>query len=167
MSALDCQGCIFADWEKTDSGRLHPSGDGRCRFVYELPPLPGSMYWTTMSSSPKPSGGRINRREPLNRECPTFKPGDDQKPELTVFGGCFDGKRREIVAAKSMAAAIKLFQKAGAIGSAPAMRKYCSDTGNQIEIEIAMSKPGVVFKTSSLMGRKKEDYKEEPFRDER
>ena len=35
-----CVGCIFAKWEKTKNGRLHPKGDGFCEYPVELPPLP-------------------------------------------------------------------------------------------------------------------------------
>lgn len=57
-----CMGCKYADWRKTVSGKLHPSGDGKCLYKYKLPPLPASRYWI---SEHVPSGGFINRHEQL------------------------------------------------------------------------------------------------------
>lgn len=63
-----CIGCIHAKWETTKSGRLHPSGDGRCTYQYVLRPIPASMYWINISI-PTPSGGHINRRKELKDHC--------------------------------------------------------------------------------------------------
>lgn len=65
----DCTHCRYAEWKRTKSGKLHPSGDGRCKFPYGLPQLPASMYWIGM---PTPSGGWINRREELKQHCPYY-----------------------------------------------------------------------------------------------
>lgn len=35
-----CVGCVYANWDCTSAGRLHPSGLGRC--TYEVV-LPGSV----------------------------------------------------------------------------------------------------------------------------
>ena len=56
-----CIGCVHAEWNKTANGRLHPSGDGRCKYPYVLPPLPASMYWISFERTP--SGGWISRKE--------------------------------------------------------------------------------------------------------
>lgn len=65
-----CIGCKWADWKKTKNGRLHPSGDGKCMFQYELPQLPASMYWLG-TSVPKPFGGHLDRnRKP--KDCPYY-----------------------------------------------------------------------------------------------
>lgn len=64
-----CVGCISADWLKTATGKLHPSGNGYCVKKIIIPPLPASMYWL---SSPQPFGGLINRRRELNEHCPYF-----------------------------------------------------------------------------------------------
>jgi len=66
----NCTDCKHADWKKTAAGKLHPSGDGKCKmaFVYTLPPLPASMYWHT-TNEPKPCGGFINRRSDLKDHC--------------------------------------------------------------------------------------------------
>jgi len=61
-----CNGCKFADWKKTDGGKLHPSGDGRCTYEYKVPELPACMYWI---NEQKPCGGRINRRVELKDHC--------------------------------------------------------------------------------------------------
>ena len=66
-----CLTCAYAEWEKTFNGRLHPSGDGRCGFKFEMPKLPSSMYW--VGCEPTPSGGYINRRKApsvLRAGCP-------------------------------------------------------------------------------------------------
>lgn len=65
-----CTDCRHANWAKTKSGRMHPSGDGMCGYVYELPPLPASMYWVSI---PKPAGGYINRKEALGDHCVHFE----------------------------------------------------------------------------------------------
>ena len=66
----NCTYCAHADWQKTSSGRLHPSGDGNCKYPYKVPELPKSMYW--IGGSPTPHGGRINRKEELKDHCKYF-----------------------------------------------------------------------------------------------
>jgi len=61
-----CKDCKHADWLRTKAGRLHPSGDGRCKYDYKIPPLPQSMYWIHM---PHTCGGYINRRKELKDHC--------------------------------------------------------------------------------------------------
>ena len=63
-----CLGGKHADWDKTSKGRLHPSGDGYCRYPYKIPPLPASRYWMG-KNAPEPSGGFINRKEVLKDHC--------------------------------------------------------------------------------------------------
>ena len=58
-----CIGCKYANWKRTAAGRLHPSGDGKCEYPYNVPPLPRSMYWMGFTA-PCPSGGWISRRDP-------------------------------------------------------------------------------------------------------
>lgn len=62
----NCNGCKFAEWKKTDAGRLHPSGDGKCAYEYKMPALPACMYWV---STQCPCGGYINRRRELKEHC--------------------------------------------------------------------------------------------------
>lgn len=64
----NCIDCKYADWEKTKTGRLHPSGDGRCIYQYKVPALPASMYWLGRSD-PSPLGGHITRRKELKEHC--------------------------------------------------------------------------------------------------
>lgn len=63
----NCKDCKHADWKKTKAGRLHPSGDGQCRIIYKIMPLPQSMYW--VGGEPSPYGGHINRKENFKDHC--------------------------------------------------------------------------------------------------
>ena len=31
-----CYGCVFADWELTKKGKLHPKGNGQCRWKKKI-----------------------------------------------------------------------------------------------------------------------------------
>ena len=62
-----CMGCKYAMWDRTKTGRLSPSGEGRCQFGYVLPKLPQSMYWS--SGEPHPWGGQIERKAELKDHC--------------------------------------------------------------------------------------------------
>ncbi len=66
-----CNCCKYADWYRTQNGRLHSSGDGKCTYPYKVPVLPASMHWT-WRVDPTPSGGFINRREELKEHCAYF-----------------------------------------------------------------------------------------------
>lgn len=58
----ECLGCRYTEWKKTKSGRLHPSGDGRCKYQCNVPKLPTSMWWI----GPIPRlGGAIPKKEGL------------------------------------------------------------------------------------------------------
>jgi hypothetical protein len=65
----NCAGCKYAEWDRTKSGSLHPSGDGRCGYPWKLPALPASMYWV---NTPGHCGGLINRRRELKDHCVYF-----------------------------------------------------------------------------------------------
>ena len=67
MSTQTCATCTRAAWKRTDAGRLHPSGDGRCGWVLVLPPIPKAFRWAGSTiSDPNPlAGGYINRHRPL------------------------------------------------------------------------------------------------------
>jgi len=70
----DCTHCKYADWKRTELGKLHPSGDGRCQFVIKMPALPGAFYWPfSLSRVPSPAGGWINRRKELKDDCPCYE----------------------------------------------------------------------------------------------
>ena len=65
-----CVDCRYADWKRTQAGKLHPSGDGNCSYPMKNPKLPASMYWITMGTII--GGGFINRRETLKEDCVYF-----------------------------------------------------------------------------------------------
>ena len=67
VNHYSCLGCKYAVWYKTKTGRLSPSGDGRCNYEYILPKLPSSMYW--MNGEPEPLGGYINRLVNIKKPC--------------------------------------------------------------------------------------------------
>jgi hypothetical protein len=69
----NCTECAHANWQRTKSGSLHPSGQGRCGKKIELPQLPQAFYW---SSQPYLCGGYINRHEELKDHCSYWQ----QKP---------------------------------------------------------------------------------------
>lgn len=64
-----CKGCVFAKWDTTASGRLHPSGDGKCTKEFKVPPLPAAFYWMT---PPTPYGGLISRKKENSDHCPYY-----------------------------------------------------------------------------------------------
>jgi hypothetical protein len=64
--------CALATWSRTDTGRLSPSGDGRCTWkAPERPVIPKAFYFFGFGSS-EPSGGNINRKRP-HTECPLWE----------------------------------------------------------------------------------------------
>jgi hypothetical protein len=67
----DCTNCTYADWQRTTTGRLHPSGNGTCTYRYQVMPLPGSMYWLG-GFPPTPNGGWITRKQLLADHCVYF-----------------------------------------------------------------------------------------------
>lgn len=66
MEKTCCNDCKYAKWEKTKSGKLHPSGDGRCEYPWQLSKLPLSKIFV---ASPIISGGNINRNKSLVGTC--------------------------------------------------------------------------------------------------
>ena len=66
-----CLDCKYADWKRTESGRLHPSGDGKCKYEWKSPQLPQSMYWIARHA-PSPCGGNIERKKELEDHCAYF-----------------------------------------------------------------------------------------------
>jgi hypothetical protein len=74
----NCTECKFAEWKRTAAGRLHPSGEGRCRWKYESKPIAAAYYWTTYNQKhPTPYGGSIHRKAAKElartRNCPVFQ----------------------------------------------------------------------------------------------
>jgi len=72
-----CTGCKYADWRKTSNGRLHPSGIGRCAFLWTAPRLPAAFYF--INGIPKPSGGMIDRKRELAEHCPYWNPDESRR----------------------------------------------------------------------------------------
>lgn len=74
----DCTTCARASWRRTAAGRLHPSGDGFCK--WEMPEIvvPACRYYLSGRAPqmvPKPNGGHINRREPHKAsDCSCYLP---------------------------------------------------------------------------------------------
>ena len=73
--------------------------------------------------------------------------------KLKVYGGNIDGIRRGILAFETKKEAIKILKM-----SMYEFNLYWGETGNDEEIKIAISKPGVVFVTEIEYG--KGGYKE-------
>lgn len=71
---MPCLDCKFADWMRTKSGRLHPSGEGECTWEFRASVLAAAYQW---SSTPKLTGGTIWRHEglPGDGRCPQFQRG--------------------------------------------------------------------------------------------
>ncbi len=66
----NCTGCRYAEWLTTKAGRLHPSGNGHCKYPYKVPELPAAFHW--LSDSVLPYGGDINRRREFKSHCTYF-----------------------------------------------------------------------------------------------
>jgi hypothetical protein len=67
-----CLNCKFAEWSRTASGRLHPSGAGKCTYQWKMPELPRSMHWLG-SQPPRPLGGFIQRKCEWMDHCAYFQ----------------------------------------------------------------------------------------------
>lgn len=64
----NCTDCKHAQWDKTETGRLHPKGGGQCKYPYKVPALPQAFYWM-YRGAPEPLGGHISRRAELQDHC--------------------------------------------------------------------------------------------------
>jgi len=69
-----CNGCKYAKWNRSNTGRLSPTGDGICIYEYKIPPLPASRYW--IATKPCIGGGFINRKEEYKEHCPYYMAGE-------------------------------------------------------------------------------------------
>ena len=65
-----CTDCKFADWKKTAAGRLHPSGDGRCKWELPTVRLPVSQYF--IGGKQRSYGGHISRKDDWE-QCPQYQ----------------------------------------------------------------------------------------------
>ncbi len=70
-----CNGCKYAEWRRNKAGKLHPSGEGQCKYEWEAPELPAAFYFSFFVT-PKPNGGFINRHEENNKNCPYYQRKD-------------------------------------------------------------------------------------------
>jgi hypothetical protein len=66
----NCTDCKYADWQRTATGRLHPSGDGKCTYKVEIPQLPACRVWLCPPSASYPF---INRHRELKDHCPCYQ----------------------------------------------------------------------------------------------
>lgn len=65
--------------------------------------------------------------------------------QLKVYGGCYDGRNRVIVAAATKRAAYEAVKAALGSISYYGWDEYTSETWNDREVEFATSAPGTVF----------------------
>jgi len=73
---MKCDGCKFADWRRTVSGRLHPDKTGQCTRLVQRPldvRLPAAFYWIGRVAL---SGGFISRGGELKSGCDFKMAGD-------------------------------------------------------------------------------------------
>ena len=71
----DCTTCQLARWQRTKTGRLHPSGEGRCLWEgWKEWKIPKAFFYMGRNKVPYPDGGGyISRREPKT-DCPLYQP---------------------------------------------------------------------------------------------
>jgi hypothetical protein len=77
-----CVGCFYAEWSRTTGGRLHPTGEGMCRYFKFHPldlKLPEAFFWLS-ESGPRPLGGQINRRASDGLSLPCSFKSKEAKP---------------------------------------------------------------------------------------
>lgn len=70
-----CETCVFAEWDKTKGGKLHPSGWGRCRWTSGDLVLPKSVEYQFQKIALPLRGSWIQRgtkHESQTRPCPTW-----------------------------------------------------------------------------------------------
>jgi len=71
---MTCNGCRFAAWQRTKTGALHPSGDGKCTFNYTPKPYPAYMGNRRPETIEMFYKG-INRRTENKVHCPYYAGG--------------------------------------------------------------------------------------------
>ena len=70
-----CLTCNLAEWHRTDNGRLHPNGEGKCGWKPIHIPTPAAWRWGNGSTKqPIPEWGWIDHRpyRPI-AECETYE----------------------------------------------------------------------------------------------
>lgn len=78
MTTAACLTCAHAEWRKTVTGRLHPSGDGKCRYEVTVPIPASTPTWgygrqATDTSTITIKGGYIRRHGASRAICRTYK----------------------------------------------------------------------------------------------
>lgn len=73
---------------------------------------------------------------------------ESRRRKLKVYGGCFDGQTRFIVAARTQMQAAKVFET-----TAYQMRERACETGNEHELRVALAEPGIVFSAPENTGK--------------
>lgn len=68
-----CLDCRYADWDTTKTGRLSPTGGGRCKYEFKAQPLPNSMSFAGWSGNVLLLGGHINRKKKFVNDCPCYQ----------------------------------------------------------------------------------------------
>lgn len=73
-----CETCKFANWRRTDAGRLHPSGEGRCtwRKTFRVSgSTAGAKLYTGFGEPITAIGGHISRKKGAEfpAKCDTFQ----------------------------------------------------------------------------------------------
>lgn len=73
-----CEGCLFADWDRTSNGRLHPNKMGTCTWkkTVRVPPsYRGSVMGRHTPGAPEVlSAGRIERGQYGFKACDVYQP---------------------------------------------------------------------------------------------
>jgi len=70
---MKCDGCKYAVWDRTPTGRLSPKGMGACTYVVTVPDIPFAFSWPGQWGKKEKavlSGGRIERGYTLAVDCP-------------------------------------------------------------------------------------------------
>ena len=80
----DCRSCRFASWQRTKTGRLHPSQSGRCTWEgWKAWAIPSAFYFFggNRDTPTRPSGGYLTRSAP-HADCPLWEamPPDPPTP---------------------------------------------------------------------------------------
>lgn len=79
--------------------------------------------------------------------------------ELKVYGGCYDGRNRVIVAAPTMKAAHEAVNKALGGVSMYSYRTYTDESGNDVELALCLPSPLTVFQVPESADTKPENFK--------
>ena len=81
MSEHQCLTCKFAEWKRTASGRLHPSGDGKCTWTMPTIFMPLAAWGFNYQLDLKTNAIKPPSNMPIDRnpgwakytKCPTYE----------------------------------------------------------------------------------------------